>query len=51
MVEGFDYIDNYAKKNGFKIISSFNPDDVGFKNTDFYDAAHSRKESIDRLFK
>lgn len=49
-VNAFEYVDDYARKNNIKIIGSFNPDDVGFKNTDFYDAAHARKEAIDKLF-
>jgi hypothetical protein len=49
-VKAFEYVDDYARKNNIKIIGSFNPDDVGFKNTDFYDAAHARKEAIDKLF-
>lgn len=54
-VEGFReamlYIYNYGKTNGITIVGSFNPDDVDFKNSDFYDAVHVRKESIDKLIK
>ncbi len=50
-VEAFKYVNDYARKNNIPVVGSFNPDDVGFKNTDFYDAAHARKESIDVLLK
>lgn len=50
MQKAFNYIDEFAQKNNIPIISSFNPEDLGLKNTDFYDAAHARKEAVDKLF-
>lgn len=47
--ESLKYIDDYAKKNKIVVIGNFNPDKAGFKNTDFYDAHHARKESIDKM--
>ena len=32
-------------------FGNINPDVVGLKNTDFYDATHQRKESLDKLFR
>ena len=49
MQKAINYIDEYAKKNNIPIIGSFNPEDLGLKNTDFYDAAHARKEVVDKL--
>lgn len=48
--KAFKYVDEYAQMNNIPIMGSYNPDDLGFKNTDFYDAAHARKEAIDKLF-
>lgn len=51
MQKAFNYIDEFAKKNNIPIIGSFNPEDLGLKNTDFYDGTHPRKETVDKLFK
>lgn len=50
VVEGERFLDDYANKNHINIIGSYNPKDVSFDNSDFYDAAHARKESLDKLF-
>lgn len=42
--------DRIAKDNFCDVWGSFNPYEVGCSNEDFYDAAHMRKESIDKLF-
>lgn len=47
--ESMAWIERYASENSIPLIASFNPADVGFHNTDFYDGVHVRKESIDRL--
>ena len=47
--QAMHYVDDYANKNDIKIIGSFNPEEVNFKNTDFYDAPHARKESLDKM--
>jgi hypothetical protein len=43
------FISKYANKSGFKIIGSFNPDELGLTNKDFYDGLHVRKETVDDL--
>ena len=50
MSECEDYIFSYAKNHDIKVIGQYNPSIDGFLNTDFYDAAHARKESVDKLF-
>lgn len=43
------FIKEYAKNNNYKIIGSFNPDDLGLTRKDFYDGFHVRKETVDRI--
>lgn len=50
MEQGCKYIGHFANKNGIKIIGAYNPEVLQFKTTDFYDAVHARKESLDTLF-
>lgn len=51
IIAAWDYTKKYAEGNKFRVVGSFNPNDIGFTNSDFYDAPHARKESIDRFFK
>lgn len=51
IIKGDKYLDEFAQKNSIPVFGSINPDDVGLKNTDYYDATHLRKESLDKLFK
>ena len=50
MEECEKYIRSFANSQGITIVGHYNPSIDGFKNTDFYDAAHVRKESVDKLF-
>lgn len=50
VVEGESLMDSIAQKYDINIIGSYNSEDVHFTNQSFYDAAHVRKESIDKLF-
>lgn len=50
IIEADEYIDDFARKNNIPVYGSINPDDVGLKNTDYYDATHPRKESLDLVF-
>ena len=43
------FISKFSKESGFKIIGSFNPDDLGLSNKDFYDGFHVKKETVDRI--
>lgn len=43
------FISKFAKESGFKIIGSFNPDDLGLSNKDFYDGFHVKKETVDSI--
>lgn len=43
------FITEYAKEKGFKIIGSFNPEDLSLTNKDFYDGFHVRKETVDEI--
>lgn len=43
------FISEYAKESGFKIIGSFNPNDLGLSNKDFYDGFHVKKETVDGI--
>ncbi len=51
MTKAFKYIDDFAQKNNIPVIGSYNPDDIGFNKYDFLDAAHERKEAIDKTFR
>lgn len=44
------YFEKYAEENDIPIIGKYDPMDLGFDNTHFYDASHVRKEYIDSLF-
>ena len=46
-----DYLYNYAQENDIKIIGSYNPNEVGFDNTFYYDAAHARKVHINNMIR
>lgn len=43
------FIQKYASNNNFKIIGSFNPDELGLTRKDFYDGFHVKKETVDRI--
>lgn len=43
------FIQKYAKSNNFRIIGSFNPDELGLTREDFYDGFHVKKETVDRI--
>lgn len=43
------FITKYAKEKGFKLIGSFNPEDLSLTNKDFYDGFHVRKETVDEI--
>lgn len=49
MPVSIDYVYQYARDNGFKLIGAFNPNDIELTNKDFYDAFHLRKEVVDKL--
>lgn len=51
MMDGMQYIYNYAKINHIQMIGHFNPKEENFSNKDFYDQAHPRSESVERLIK
>lgn len=41
-------IDSIAKANGIEVYGSFNPADLGYKNVDFYDGSHAKRNvSVD----
>ncbi len=46
-----NFLSDYAQERGFKIIGSFNPDDLGLSNKDFYDGLHVKKETVDNILK
>lgn len=50
VVSAMQYVYDYAKQNNISIISSYNPVDAKVNNASFYDAAHLKQESIDRIF-
>ena len=49
VVEAFDFVESYAKKNNIPLISSYNPEDEGLTDSDFYDGPHVRKEILDNI--
>lgn len=50
MAESRKFFTEYAEKNGITLIGSYNPADLGLKNTDFHVGSHLKKEVVDRLF-
>lgn len=48
--EAIKYINLFSRENDIITIGSFNPVDIGFNRTHFYDGLHLKKESIDSLF-
>ncbi len=48
--EGRIILDKMAKKYGINVIGAFCPDETNNTKEDFYDAAHLRKEAVDKLF-
>lgn len=49
--ESMEYIDELGESKKVETVGYFNPENMGLKNTDFYDAAHLRKEVVDEIFK
>ena len=43
------FISEYAEEHGYKLIGSFNPEDLSLTNKDFYDGFHVRKEVVDKI--
>jgi len=48
MVEKF--IINCANKKSIQLIGSYNPQNISFIESDFYDGAHPKYEAITRIF-
>lgn len=49
VLEAFDFIENYARKNNIPLIGNYNPVKEGLCGSDFYDGPHVRKEVLDRI--
>jgi len=45
------YFREVGKKYGLEIIGSYDPDNIEFKEGDFYDGLHAKEESLLKLFK
>lgn len=50
IIDAENRIVEFAKDNNIQIIGSYNPLDLGFKNSSFYDGMHVRKELVDSIF-
>jgi len=49
ILDSYFYTKELATRKNIMIIGNYNPEVAGFRNKDFYDEVHPKKESLDEI--